>query len=191
MKKLFLPLLLCFLLAIPLVSVGQQTPQSTAAQPTSAQAESANASQVPDKAEVLKLLDLMHARAQMVQVLDGMAKQMRAGAEDGFRQKVPDATPEQLAKVDKMCDLILGSMPVDEMLDAIVPIYQKHLTKADLAAITAFYSSPAGQKILKEMPAIMAEAMQAGGEIGRRVATSKSQELEQQIDELVKDSKKQ
>ena len=31
MKKLFLPLLLCFLLAIPLVSVGQQTPQSTAA----------------------------------------------------------------------------------------------------------------------------------------------------------------
>ena len=191
MKKLFLPLLLCFLLAIPLVSVGQQTPQSTAAQPTSAQAESANSSQVPDKAEVLKLLDLMHARAQMVQVLDGMAKQMRAGAEDGFRQKVPDATPEQLAKVDKMCDLILGSMPVDEMLDAIVPIYQKHLTKADLAAITAFYSSPAGQKILKEMPAIMAEAMQAGGEIGRRVATSKSQELEQQIDELVKDSKKQ
>ncbi len=68
MKKLFLPLLLCFLLALPLSSVGQQTPQSTAAQPTSAQAtsaqaESANASQVPDKAEVLKLLDLISVSA--------------------------------------------------------------------------------------------------------------------------------
>jgi hypothetical protein len=165
----------CFLLATSICGVAQQN----------------NDSDIPDKAEVLKFLDLMHARAQMVQVLDGMAKQMRIGAEEGFKRQVPDATPEQLAKVDKMCDTILGSMPVDEMMDAVVPIYQKHLTKTDLAAITAFYSSPAGQKILKELPAIMSEAMQAGGEIGRKAAEAKMKELDAQVAELAKTSKQQ
>jgi hypothetical protein len=79
---------------------------------------------------------------------------------------------------------------MDEMVDAIVPIYQKHVSKADLAAVTAFYSSPAGQKILKELPAIMSESMQAGGEIGRRVFAAKGEELDRQLSELAKESKK-
>ena len=174
MKKMVLPMLLCFSLAVPVFSVAQQT----------------NDSDVPDKAEVVKFLDLMHARSQMVQTLEGMAKQMRLGAEQGFKAKVPNATPEQLAKVDQLFDGIFKSLPVDEMVDAIVPIYQKHLSKADLAAITAFYSSPAGQKILKEMPAIMSEAMQAGGEIGRKAFAAKSQEFEQQVAELAKETKR-
>jgi hypothetical protein len=174
MKKLVFLMMLCFVLAVPVLSKAQQPSNSD----------------VPDKADVLKFLDLMHAKTQMVQVLDGMAKQMRLGAEQGFKEKVPDATSEQLAKVDKLFDDIFQSLPIDEMVDAIVPIYQKHLTKADLAAVTAFYSSPAGQKILKEMPAIMSEAMQAGGEIGRRTFAAKSQQLDQEMAELVKETKK-
>ena len=154
-------------------------------------AQAAGNSEAPDKAEVIKFLDLMHARAQMEQTLSGLVKQMKLGAEDGFKQKVPDATPEQLAKVDKMFDTMFSSLPMDEMIDAIVPIYQKHVTKADLAAVTAFYSSPAGQKILKELPAIMAESMQAGGEIGRRVFAAKGEELDRQLADLAKQSKKQ
>src|ERR1035438_4367723 len=136
MKKMVLLMMLCSALAVP-VLVGAQQASDTDA---------------PDKAEVLNFLDLMHAKAQMVLVLDGMAKQMRSGAEQGFKEKVPDATPEQLAKVDQLFDGLFSSLQVDEMIDAIVPIYQKHLTKADLAAITAFYGSPTGQKVLKEMP---------------------------------------
>jgi len=174
MKKRVVLMILCFLLAVPAFSAAQQP---------------ADDSTVPDKADILKFLDMMHAKAQMAQVLEGMAKQMRLGAQQGFKQKVPDATPEQLAKVDQLFDGIFKSLPMDEMLDAIVPIYQKHLTKADLAAITAFYSSPTGQKLLKEMPAIMSEAMQAGGEIGRRAMATRSQELDQKIAELVKEAK--
>jgi len=175
MKKIAVLSLLACLLAVPAFCGAQQ----------------ADASDAPDKADVMKFLELMHARTQMVQMLQGMAKQMKIGAEDGFKQKVPDATPEQLAKVDRICDAILGSLPIDDLIDAIVPIYQKHLTKEDLAAVTAFYSSPAGQKILKELPAIMAESMQAGGEIGRKSFGAKSQKLDQQIDDLIKESKTQ
>ena len=175
MKKILCSLGVCCLLAMPVFSKAQQT----------------TAADTPDKADVVKFLDLMHARSQMTQMLDGMAKQMKVGAEDGFKQKVPDATPEQLAKLDKFCDALFASLPIDELIDAIVPIYQKHLTKSDLEAVTAFYASPAGQKILKELPAIMSESMQAGGEIGRKAFAAKSQELDQQITELVKESRKQ
>jgi hypothetical protein len=175
MKKLLLGTSICLLIIIPVLGTAQQT----------------GASDAPDKADVIKFLDLMHARDQMVQVMANMSKQMRAGGEESFKAKVPNATPEQLAKVDKLFDTIVGSLPVDEVVDAIVPIYQKHLTKADLAAVTAFYSSPAGQKILKELPAIMSESIQAGAEIGRRALTNKSQELDQQMAELVKEAQKQ
>lgn len=173
MKKLTGYAVVCFLLAMPVCVVAQ----------------AAGGSEAPDKADVVKFLDLMHARAQMEQVLSGMVKQMKSGAEDGFKQKVPDATPEQLAKVDKMVDTMFAALPMDEMLDAIVPIYQRHLTKADLNAVTAFYSSPAGQKILKELPAIMSESMQAGGEIGRKAFAAKGEELDRQIGDLAKESK--
>jgi hypothetical protein len=159
--------------------------------PIGVSAQSEANSEAPDKADVMKFLDRMHTRAQMEQVLSGMAKQMKLGAEQGFKQKVPNATPEQLAKLDKMFDTMFSALPMDEMVDALVPIYQKHLSKADLAAVTAFYSSPAGQKILKELPGIMAESMQVGGEIGQKVFAAKGEELDRQMAELVKESKKE
>jgi len=172
MKKKIMLGTLCFALVVSAAS-NAQTPTN---------------SDVPDKAQIMQFLDLMHAKTQMIQIMEGMEKQMRLGAEQGFKHKVPDATPEQLAKVDAMFDGLYKDMPIDEMVDAVVPIYQKHLTKSDLAAVTAFYSSPTGQKILKEMPAIMSEGMQAGGEIGRRVFLEKAQKLDKQIAELVKET---
>lgn len=175
MKMLGVRILFCCLFAVSCASAAQEPDKSD----------------VPDKADVIKFLDIMHARAQMTQTLNEMARQMKLGAEDGFKQKVPNATPQQLAKVDKVFDTIFSSLPIDEMMDAIVPIYQKHLTKSDLTAITAFYSSPPGQKILKELPAIMSEAMQVGGDIGRKAFAAKSREFDERLADMVKDSSEQ
>jgi uncharacterized protein len=73
-------------------------------------------------------------------------------------------------------------------VDAIVPIYQKHLTKADLEALTQFYGSPVGQKILNEMPAILSESMEAGGQIGQRMFAAKSAEFDKRVAELIESS---
>jgi hypothetical protein len=170
MKKLILLLALCTAAAIPTYCAAQQS----------------SPADMPDKADIVKFLDLIHAKTQMEQALDAMAKQTRMGAEQGFKQRVPDATPEQLAKVDAVFNELFTSLPLDQMIDAIVPIYQKHLTKTDLTAIMAFYASPAGQKILTEMPAIMSESMQAGGEIGRRTFEAKSKEFDKKVDDLVR-----
>ena len=47
------------------------------------------------------------------------------------------------------------------MLSDMVPVYQRHFTKSDIDALTAFYSSQPGQKFLHEMPAVTAETMRA------------------------------
>ncbi len=168
-------LLACFLWLISGFAVAQQVPGPDA----------------PSRADVLKFLDLMHTRALMAQTMEGMTKQMKLGAENSFKQQVPNATPEQLAKLDDIFDGVFKVLPLDDMVEAIVPIYQKHLTKADLAAITAFYASATGQKVLKEMPMIMSEAMEAGGEIGRKAFDAKSKELEQRIVALEKEANAQ
>ena len=64
------------------------------------------------------------------------------------------------ARMNKMMDDMMKSFPWDEMLDAMVPVYQKHLTKGDVDALVAFYSTATGQKLIKEMPEITGEAMQ-------------------------------
>lgn len=54
---------------------------------------------------------------------------------------------------------IRRAYPISEMLDDMVPVYQRHLTEEDLAAITAFYASPVGQKMLSRSGAMMQEAI--------------------------------
>ena len=59
-----------------------------------------------------------------------------------------------------MDDLVKG-MPMDELIQSVVPSYQKHFTKSDIESMNAYYSSPTGQKVLEVMPVVMQEGMQA------------------------------
>ena len=140
----------------------------------------------PSKEEVLKFLDILRVKSQLTLYFDGVAKQAKLGAEEGFKHKVPDATPAQLADVDNFAEKLFQGMPVDEMVDAMVPIYQKHLTHEDIEAILAFYSSTVGQKLLREQPAMMQEGMEVGGEIGRKRIGVMMQKMDEFVAELAK-----
>jgi len=140
----------------------------------------------PSKEDVMRFLDLMQAKSRMVQMMDGMKSGMKTGAEAGLKQQLPDATPEQLAKADLLADVVFKDFPIDEMFDALIPIYQRHLTKADLEAAIAFYSSPAGQRLLKEQPAMMAEGMQSGQDIMLKKIPDLTQRLNTKIADLAK-----
>lgn len=135
----------------------------------------------PSKEQVLKFLDILRVKSQLTLYFNGVAKEAKLGAEDGFKRKVPDATPAQLAEVDDFAEKLFQGMPIDEMVEAMVPIYQRHLTREDIDSIVAFYSSPVGQKLQREQPAMMQEGMKVGGEIGRR----RLQAMMQQMDEFI------
>ena len=145
----------------------------------------------PSKEEVLKFLDILRVKTQLSLYFDGVSKQAKLGAEEGFKHKVPDATPAQLADVDNFAEKLFEGMPIDEMVDAMVPIYQRHLSREDIEAILAFYSSPVGQKLLREQPAMMQEGMKVGGEIGRRRIETMMQQMDEFITKLAQDQKKQ
>ncbi len=143
----------------------------------------------PSKEEVLKFMEVLRIKPQLTQYFEGVARQAKLGAQEGFKQKVPDATPAQLAEVERFAEGLFKDMPIDEMIDAMVPIYQKHLTKEDLDGILAFYSSPVGQKLQREQPAMMQEGMQAGGEIGRRRLGTMMQQMDDFISKMAAQQK--
>jgi len=111
--------------------------------------------------DILKLFDTMHIRDQMRLVMDSVAKQQREMIREGLKKRAPQMTEQDLARLDQFTSDMLKDFPVDGMLDDMIPVYQKHLNKADVDAMNAFYQSPTGQKMLREMPAMTAESMQA------------------------------
>jgi uncharacterized protein len=111
--------------------------------------------------EVLKLFDVMQIRQQMHLAMQQVMQQTRTMSHEALKTRHPDISAEELARVDAMSEQSVKDVPIDGMLDDMIPVYQKHLSKADVDAMIAFYSTPTGQKLLREMPAMTAEGMQA------------------------------
>jgi hypothetical protein len=118
----------------------------------------------PDAAsqeDVKKLFDVMASREQMAQMMKQLFGQMRSLNREEIRKRRPEVTEAELARMDRESEDLIKNFPLDEMLKDMIPVYQRHFTKSDIDALTAFYSSPAGQKFLHEMPAVTAETMRA------------------------------
>lgn len=113
------------------------------------------------KEDVKKLFDVMASREQMAQVMQQVFAQMRKLNREQLKKRHPDVSEADLARMDRESEDLIKNFPLDAMLNDMVPIYQRHFTKSEIEALTAFYSSPAGQKFLHEMPAVTAETMRA------------------------------
>jgi hypothetical protein len=119
-----------------------------------------SAKDAPSPEEVLNLFNAMHVREQTVAVMQKSEEQIKAITRDLVERRVPNITPMQLGELDAMIGDLYENYPVDQILGDMIPVYQKHLTKSDLDSVLAFYTSPVGQKLTREMPAMTAEAMQ-------------------------------
>jgi hypothetical protein len=113
--------------------------------------------------DVLKLFNTMKVRDQMTLVMDSVAKQQHTMMHDAMRKRFPQITEQELTRLDQFSGEIMKDLPIEGMLDDMIPVYQKHLSKGDVDAMGTFYASPTGQKLLREMPAMTAESMQTAG----------------------------
>jgi uncharacterized protein len=113
------------------------------------------------KEDVQKLFDVMASREQMAQMMQKVFAQMRTLNRDEIKKRHPDITAEQLATMDRQSEELLKNFPLDAMLSDMIPVYQRHFTKTEIDALSTFFSSPAGQKYLHEIPAVTAETMKA------------------------------
>src|SRR5580693_701091 len=113
------------------------------------------------KEDIQKLFEVMQIHQQMRQVMDAMMKQQTAMIHETLKKRYPQTSPERIARADQLIAETIKDMPMDAMLDDMIPIYQRHFTKTDIDAMSTFYGSPTGQKMMREMPQLTTESMQA------------------------------
>jgi hypothetical protein len=121
-------------------------------------------------------------------MVEAMSKRMHQMVHEQYLKDKDKLPPDFEARMNKMTDDMLKTMPWDDMLDAMVPVYQKHFTKGDVDALVSFYSTPTGQKLIKELPEISAEAMQEMMPLLRKSIDSMNQRLQQEIAAMVRQS---
>ncbi len=171
MKRILLAALFC--LCISLMSVAQQPASDAPA----------------TKEDVQKYLNVMHSREMMVQMVDAMSKPMHQMIHEQYLKDKDELPADFEARMNKMLDESMKAFPWDEILQSMVPVYQKHFTKGDVDALTAFYGTPTGQKVLRELPAITAEAMQSMMPLLQKHVEAMNDRMQQQVAQMMKDSK--
>lgn len=165
-------LLLCLLLSFGSTAVAQQS-QTASDAPAS-------------KEDIERYFDAMHVRDMMKSTMDTMTKQMHQ-VTHGMLQKQSSLPPDAEARLDKTTDEMFKNLPIDDLIQVMIPVYQKHLTKGDVDALVAFYSTPTGQKMIKELPAITAESMQASSGILQKMMAQATQQVQIEIAQMQKD----
>ena len=141
------------------------------------------------KEDVQKYLDVMHSREMMAQMVEAMSKPMHQMIHEQYMKDKDKLPADFEARMNKMMDDTMKAFPWDEMLQSMVPVYQKHFTKGDVDALVAFYGAPTGQKILRELPAITAEAMQSMMPVLRKQMDTMTVRVQEQVAQMLKDSK--
>ncbi|MGZ3442287.1 MAG: DUF2059 domain-containing protein [Polyangia bacterium] len=68
----------------------------------------------------------------------------------------------------------------DELVDLIVPVYDRNLTHDDVKELIRFYESPTGKKFVSVLPKITQESMVVGEKWGRELAMKVMVKLQSQ-----------
>ena len=66
-------------------------------------------------------------------------------------------------------DRLLKEAKPEQMIEMLVPIYDKYYTEQDLDELLVFYKTPLGKKLLDVGPKVMMESVLAGQEWGQKL----------------------
>jgi hypothetical protein len=170
----------------------QPAPAPPAKPNTQTQAKATNAAtgNVASREQIMKLLDLLQVPDSLALTLDAMKEQMKIGALQAFREKVENPSPEQINSVNAIVDDEFKKIGMEDLIKDVVPIYQKHLSRSDVEAVIRFYSSPVGQKIRREQPAMARESLQATAAGQRGKMELLLAKLDLRIEQLIQNEEK-
>ncbi|SDR19744.1 hypothetical protein SAMN05428982_3554 [Pseudoxanthomonas sp. CF385] len=117
----------------------------------------------PTDADIDRLLKASRAES----LLAGVVPQMEAVQQQEFDKHFAgrEMTDEQKAEVAriqaKTQEIVRTALSWDEMRPVYLDVYKKTYTREDVRAITKFYESAAGQRMLDKNPALMQNIMSA------------------------------
>ncbi len=144
-----IPLLLAAALIAGAPAIAQTTPH------TPAPATAPPAHPITD-AQAHELLQLSGADALEKQTMRNMVKYLH--------QVMPPFIPADVI------DDIENRLEHADFDAQVIAIYKEHLSTRDAAAAIAFYKTPAGQDVVRALPAITQESQEAGAKLGQQIA---------------------
>lgn len=159
-RLIFLSLLLASVVAFSQQPAAPAKPAAPAAAPAVTPA-TVPAAEQPSRDDVLKLLSIVHVQDQIEDMQNELAGQIADNIIGDLDLK--QITPEQQGRLHDAAlaavDDVRSAYPTSQMIGDLIPVYQKHLTRSDVQAAIAFFSTPAGQKFITEAPQMMQEAL--------------------------------
>lgn len=151
------------LVASSMVAVAQQPatgkakPATTVGkQPASKQTATSGSSDANKIADIRRLLELTGTK--------DMVNQMKGTMIAQFRQNAPGMPPG-------MFDEMMAELKAEDLEESMIPVYANHFTGDDIKHLIAFYESPFGRKVMREMPQIITESNEVGVQWGQGVVT--------------------
>ncbi len=136
-----------------------------------------------DAMEMRKNMSAMYA--QMEKSMPAMMRQQALAMIQADPKMTPEQKKEASAKAEQMLPGVSQAMArifndqslIDEVIDAMVPLYADNYTVAEINQLTTFYKSPVGRKMMALSPKLAAEGMA----IGQRIMTPRLGKLMQDV----------
>lgn len=157
--------ILCLTLLASFPLFAQQKPETGKA-PAAPQKHATTPTAKRGDAEASKVEDIRHL-LELTGTRD-MVNGMKSSMMEQFRRNAPGMPDEMLTEM-------MGELKAEDLLESMIPVYSKHFTGEDIKHLIAFYQSPFGKKVLREMPQIITESNDVGTRWGegvvQRVAT--------------------
>jgi len=122
------------------------------------------------QADIRRLLELTGAAGLASQSMDGLEKNIRSLMSDSLP---PGDYRDQL--VDLFFQKFHSKRDMTQLLDLVVPIYDKYYTDEEIKSLIQFYETPAARKMLAVLPKVLEESKAAGNkwgeDLGRQTMT--------------------
>src|SRR5512146_1005111 len=75
----------------------------------------------------------------------------------------------------------LNEIKVDDLVELMVPAYDKYYTEGEIDQLIAFYKSPLGQKLVSSLPTMTEETSKAAGALGAEIGARVGQKIEAKL----------
>ena len=165
MRSLTLILAGTVLLATPCLAQDSSTSdndQSVAAAASSSRGQVQAEAQ--RQADIRRLLEITGAGSVAMQSMDQMEKTVKP--------MVTDALPPgdyRSKLVDLFFEKFRSKRDAGELMNLVIPVYEKYYTDEDIKGLIQLYQTPLGKKMLSVLPQVMAESQAAGTQWGEQI----------------------
>jgi len=132
--------------------------------------------------DIILYLRTMRSHDLVKKMMEVQSESMQKLMHDQILQDKGTLPPDFDKRMKKAMADLIKNMPVDDIIQAMIPAYQDHFTRGDIQAMNAFYSSPVGQKVLEELPAVNQEGIKAALPILSKYLTDWKDRIQQDLE---------